>query len=652
MNRLWTLSLVFILILGGPALAPSSVLNQVDNQEDKGTLSETKVYGVDYSDLIHSLVSRDSYLGYVQKITENGSRWISSPTVYSSANAYARNWIISELEEISDGRMETEVVGTYQSVVGCLPGYLGEGPALMVGGHFDSVAGAPGANDDGSGVATAMELARVMSQFEWPLDIYFGFWNAEEIGLRGSYEVADDFMSRGIEILVFYNIDMLLVPDEYGPSDEKLLLVYPSGPTEDYHVGRLWAEIAQMMSNNVGNDMIKPVPSDEFGAWTRSDHYAFIQQGYPRSLFAHESGVDNDYHSSRDTWDNPAYDYDVATELVASLGAAMAFIMSLEFGEKQSIHYSGADSNSYETEYLFAMSFANNFTVKALCDRTSNFYVYGPSGALIDSVEDVPADTQQTIFDIFVSQLGLYRLVIEYEGTSLMGYAIDVEYDIDYNGDDYPDRDYPWFYPASFQEDTDQDSLPNGLEMILGTDTLNPDSDSDTMPDGWEYYHGLNPLVNDAAGDLDGDGLINVEEFNANTDPESSDSEGDGMDDRWEVYYGLDPLAVDSHEDPDEDTLTNIVEYNLGTSPISSDTDQDSMPDNYEVDNGLNPLVDDSSADPDEDGISNLDEYLRGTDPNHYDLPMVIVMGVAGIVAIVIVGGYIYYQKYWVHLGG
>jgi hypothetical protein len=652
MNRLWTLSLVFILILGGSALAPSPVLNQVDIQEDKGTLSDTKVYGVDYSDLIHSLVNRDSYLGYVQKITENGSRWISSPTDYSSANAYARDWLVSELEEISDGRMETEVVGTYQSVVGRLPGYLGEGPAMMVGGHFDSVAGAPGANDDGSGVATAMELARVMSQFEWPLDIYFGFWNAEEIGLHGSYEVADEFMTRGIEILVYYNIDMLLVPNDYSPPDEKLLLVYPIGTTENYHVGRLWAEIAQMMSNNVGNNMIKPVPSNEFGAWTRSDHYAFIQQGYPSSLFAHQSGVDSDYHTSRDIWDNPDYNYDVATELVASLGATMAFIMSLEFGEKQSIHYSGADSSGFETEYLFAMSLANNITVKALSDRTANFYLYGPDGSLVDSVDDVNPGTQQTIFDTYVSQLGLYRLVIEYEGASLMDYTIDVEYDIDYNGDGYLDRDYPWFYPASFEEDTDQDSLPNGLEMILGTDSMNPDSDSDSMPDGWEYYHGLDPLVNDAAGDLDGDGLINVDEFNANTDPEVSDSEGDGMDDKWEIDYGLDPLAVDSHEDPDEDTLTNIVEYNLGTSPVSADTDQDSMPDNYEVDNGLNPLVDDSSADPDEDGVSNLDEYLRGTDPNHYDFPMVIAMSVSGIVAVVIVGGYIYYQKYWVHLGG
>ena len=50
------------------------------------------------------------------------------------------------------------------------------------------------------------------------------------------------------------------------------------------------------------------------------------------------------------------------------------------------------------------------------------------------------------------------------------------------------------------------------------------DSDHDGMPDEWERMHGLNPLVNDADGDLDGDGLTNLQEFNAGTLPEKPDS--------------------------------------------------------------------------------------------------------------------------------
>ncbi len=47
-----------------------------------------------------------------------------------------------------------------------------------------------------------------------------------------------------------------------------------------------------------------------------------------------------------------------------------------------------------------------------------------------------------------------------------------------------------------------------------------PDDDGDGMPDIWESGRGLNPLVNDASGDLDGDGYTNYQEYLAGTNPE------------------------------------------------------------------------------------------------------------------------------------
>ncbi len=75
--------------------------------------------------------------------------------------------------------------------------------------------------------------------------------------------------------------------------------------------------------------------------------------------------------------------------------------------------------------------------------------------------------------------------------------------------------------------DTDNDGIFDGIEDKNGnsivdpgeTDPDNPDTDSDGMPDGWEVQYGLNPLVNDANGDLDGDNFKNIKEYLKGTLP-------------------------------------------------------------------------------------------------------------------------------------
>jgi hypothetical protein len=55
-------------------------------------------------------------------------------------------------------------------------------------------------------------------------------------------------------------------------------------------------------------------------------------------------------------------------------------------------------------------------------------------------------------------------------------------------------------------------------------DVCDDDDDNDGMPDAWENQHGLNPLVNDAANDLDGDGWSNLDEYHRGTDPGDPES--------------------------------------------------------------------------------------------------------------------------------
>ena len=135
--------------------------------------SNERVYGEDLSQRIFNTVSLNSYRDFIKELTKNGSRPAGSPSNLGANNIAARNWIIKQMQEISNGRVEVEVLGDYASVLGRLPGYLPvDAPALMVGGHYDSVSVAPGANDDATGVAAALELLKVMSMYEWLYQAY------------------------------------------------------------------------------------------------------------------------------------------------------------------------------------------------------------------------------------------------------------------------------------------------------------------------------------------------------------------------------------------------------------------------------------------------------------------------------------------------
>ncbi|QHI70825.1 S8 family serine peptidase [Tichowtungia aerotolerans] len=199
--------------------------------------------------------------------------------------------------------------------------------------------------------------------------------------------------------------------------------------------------------------------------------------------------------------------------------------------------------------------------------------------------------------------------------------------------------------------DADADGFVDG-ELDYGTDPLASDSDDDGMPDGWEVRYGLNPLLDDRAGDPDGDGVLNEDEYAGGTDPASSDSDGDGMPDGWELENGLDPLVDDSGLDADGDGLTNFEEYTLGTDPLDADsdndgltdgeevngtygyitdpldadTDNDGVPDGWEVENGWNPLVpeDPATTDRDHDGLLDADEIALNTDPTNARDPIFV----------------------------
>lgn len=529
-----------------------------------------RVYGTDYSRQIFDSISLTSFRNFIIALTENGPRPVGNPSDLGSQNTAARNWIAEELQEVSNGRIEVEILGQYASVLGRLPGYLPvDAPALMIGGHYDSVDAAPGANDDATGVAAALELARIMSRYKWPLDIYFGAWNAEEIGLRGSTEVATIMRERGVELLAYYNVDMLLVPDPEAPQGSQVLMVYPFGL---YHEGKYWADITRAMSQNYGLHMILPVKSDDFSGWGSSDHYPFWQRDYT-ALFAHESGFafDSAYHTPQDTWTNPLYDYQVATEAVKAIGSAMAFTMARTYGEPTMLSQKFTLNPSHEKNLTFAVSTPTTINVTARWwGGGTTISLFDPNDQILAQMIDSDASPWEytQIMSQSVNSKGLYRLCVANSGGRSVGHEIEATYDTDIEGNGVLDRNEFWFDSEYFSLDSDLDTISDGQEMLIGTLANSSDSDSDSLPDAWEIKNGLDPLdPNDATEDNDSDGVLNVDEYTYSTNPNDPDSDMDGMPDLWEIQNGLNPVFDDSSDDPDHDAVSNIQEYEDGTNP-------------------------------------------------------------------------------------
>jgi Zn-dependent M28 family amino/carboxypeptidase len=140
---------------------------------------------------------------------------------------------------------------------------------VMLGGHLDSVLDGPGINDNGSGVATLLSLARSVSEQPQPppRTIRFAFWGAEEFGEFGSaaYVAGLDAAQRS-RIHAYLNLDMVASPNAgrfvYDEPD--------ASPGSD--------ELRDALMTALSEAGTAGAPISVGGA---SDHFSFQQAGIP-----------------------------------------------------------------------------------------------------------------------------------------------------------------------------------------------------------------------------------------------------------------------------------------------------------------------------------------------------------------------------------
>ncbi len=235
-------------------------------------------------------VSADRLIGTVKGLAQFHTRNTNSPGLTEACE-----WAASQLRSIP--RLQVEVMKYRASgsrvveakdvvqVVAVLPGRTDR--RILVGGHIDSlnlrddpVTGrAPGANDDASGTALSMELARVMAMREWENTLVFVCFSGEEQGLLGSTALAQRAKNENWKLEAVFNNDIVgNSANTDGFKDKKQIRLFsdPADTTKSRELARF---IEWQVRQDLRDFRVKLIyRSDRFGRG--GDHTPFMRQGF------------------------------------------------------------------------------------------------------------------------------------------------------------------------------------------------------------------------------------------------------------------------------------------------------------------------------------------------------------------------------------
>jgi hypothetical protein len=206
---------------------------------------------------------------------------------------------------------------------------------VVLGAHYDSVHGSPGANDNGSGVAALLELARVLSREDLPCTVrYVAFVNEEQPFAfspeMGSLVHARAARARGARIRAMLSLETIGYYSDVPGSQQypfPLPRFYPERANFIGFVGNLrsralvWEALRAFRRHSVFPSEGAALPGWVTGVgW--SDHWSFWQAGYPAIMVTDTAFFRYPYyHSAGDTPDR--IDYARMARVVAGLAGVV-----------------------------------------------------------------------------------------------------------------------------------------------------------------------------------------------------------------------------------------------------------------------------------------------------------------------------------------
>ena len=200
------------------------------------------------------------------------------------------------------------------NIVAQRPGTDPDAGTIVVGAHYDTVRNSPGADDNGSGVAATLEIARLLSDFPTPSALKVVFFDLDEVGLLGSQAFAAEPANienvRGAIILdmighACYASGCQTYPDALP----KFLRRRDRGDFLAVIGGSDHAALLKSFGSRVDGVPVETLSIPLRGLLTpdllRSDHAPFWQHNVPAVLVTDTANFRNPhYHRSTDGVDN------------------------------------------------------------------------------------------------------------------------------------------------------------------------------------------------------------------------------------------------------------------------------------------------------------------------------------------------------------
>lgn len=310
------------------------------------------------SDMLADLISLDSLYSYVHRLELFQTRY-----AYSDSLPAARDWLEAKFREFGYSAVYfddfTYNGRSFQNVVCFKPGIINPKEYIVIGAHYDSYCGnadpmitAPGADDNASGTAAVLELARILKDVPFNNSIMFVTFSVEEMGLIGSAHMASELKAQSTDIEFMLNYDM--VGFTMGDADSVVLYNYPN-----YYRVNSFRDAARRLTD------VTPMPVNVANGG--SDEYSFYQQGYRTVGFMEWDFNTYNYHHTTDISANMDFPYFEKILKISAAGLAVinnalppVAISVYDIGDGHALR---VNLQNYNSAYSYRLYYGQNSSI-------------------------------------------------------------------------------------------------------------------------------------------------------------------------------------------------------------------------------------------------------------------------------------------------